>query len=105
MPDASKPPSWIAMIGGTVMGLLTGSLTMYTWLEHRIESRVEAKVMIEVRISAIEAALKTNKDAAWLADENLVKRLDIQQERITQLSSKVDGLHLPTVTPVTTPAP
>lgn len=92
------------MIGGTVMGLLTGSLTMYTWLEHRIESRVEAKVMTEVRISAIEAALKTNKDAAWLADENLVKRLDIQQERITQLANKVDGLHVvPPVTPV--PAP
>lgn len=73
------------------MGLLTGSLTMYTWLEHRIETRVEAKVMLEVRISAIEMALKSNKDAAWTADENLTKRVDGLHERLTQITAKLEA--------------
>lgn len=104
MADTNKP-SWLAMTGGTVVGLLCGSLSMYTWLEHRIESRVEAKVLTEVRLSAIELAQKTNKDAAWLADENLVKRLDVLQERVGQLCSKVDSLHALPAPAVTPPAP
>lgn len=105
MPENSR--SWVATIGGTVMGLITGGLSMYTWLEHRIESKVEAKVLMEVRISAIEAnlkalesTLKTNKDAAWTADETTNKRIDdvvgqqihALQERIVRAEAKVDGV-------------
>lgn len=89
MPDAPKP-NWIAMIGGTVMGLLTGSLTMYSWLEHRIEARVEAKVMTEVRLTTIESTLKSNKDAAWTADAVINQRIDTLQDHLTRMETKQD---------------
>lgn len=88
MAEATKHVAWIPMIGGTVLGLLTGSITVYNWLE----SRIEAKVLTEVRIKELELAQKTLKDACWTADEAINKTVSTLQTSLARLEVKMDNI-------------
>ena len=94
METEPKRPNWLAMLGGTVFGVITGGLTGYQFLEHRIESRVEARVktdlkLADLKLAELELNCKSLKDASWTADETMGKRIDQLGGRLDQILDRI----------------
>lgn len=89
METEPKRPNWLAMLGGTVFGVITGGLTGYQFLETRIESRVEARVKTDLKLAELELNCKSLKDASWTADETMGKRIDQLGGRLDQILDRI----------------
>ena len=62
-----KPTAHSALIAtlGTVLGLIVGSLTVFTFLEKRISEAATERTSVQMRIQSVELRLSELKSDFW----------------------------------------